>query len=259
MTLKRNDFKIALHEHRVQIGFWSGLCSPLVAEVIGGAGFDWIVIDSEHAPNELSGIVQQLQALATDNVEPVVRIPIADVAAIKRYLDAGARSLLVPMVNSGAAAAEIVAATRYPPSGIRGVAAMHRASRFGRVKEYLQGAVEEICVLVQLETRKALQNLEEIASVEGIDGLFIGPSDLAADLGHLGNPGHLEVQKAIEDGVERGKRAGKSMGILSFDRDQANRYLQLGFSFVAVGSDVGVLARQSEALAAAFQHWKGGG
>jgi 4-hydroxy-2-oxoheptanedioate aldolase len=256
-SLMRNPFKIALHEGRVQIGLWSSLCSPLVAEVIGGAGFDWIVIDSEHAPNELPDVVRQLQALAAESVEPVVRISISDPVAIKRYLDAGARSLLVPMVNGAAAASAVVAATRYPPAGIRGVATAHRASRFGRVKDYLGSAAEALCVLVQLETREALRNLEEIASVEGVDGLFIGPSDLAADLGHLGNPGHPDVQAAIADAAGRGKKLNKKMGILTPDYDQANQYLGLGFTFVAVGSDLGILARQAETLAASFQHWKG--
>jgi 4-hydroxy-2-oxoheptanedioate aldolase len=255
----RNRFKAALHESRVQIGLWSSLCSPLVAEVIGGAGFDWIVIDSEHAPNELPDVVHQLQALAAESVEPVVRIPIADPVVIKRYLDAGARSLLVPMVNNAATASAVVVATRYPPAGTRGVATAHRASRFGRVKEYLRNAVEALCVLVQLETREALRNLEEIASVEGIDGMFIGPSDLAADLGHLGNPGHPDVQAAIADAVGRGKKLNKVMGILTSDYGEANHYLGLGFTFVAVGSDLGILARQAEALAASFRHWKGSG
>ncbi|HET6266139.1 MAG TPA: HpcH/HpaI aldolase/citrate lyase family protein [Acidobacteriota bacterium] len=252
-----NRFKAALREGRVQIGLWSSLCSPLVAEVIGGAGFDWIVIDSEHAPNELPDVVQQLRALAAESVEPVVRIPIADPVAIKRYLDAGARSLLVPMVNHAATAAAVVAATRYPPAGIRGVATAHRASRFGRVKEYHQSAAEALCVLVQLETREALRNFDEIASVVGVDGLFIGPSDLAADLGHLGNPSHPEVQAVIADAMERGKKFNKAMGILTSDHGEANHYLGLGFTFVAVGSDLGILARQTEALAASFQHWKG--
>jgi 4-hydroxy-2-oxoheptanedioate aldolase len=251
-----NPFKTALHQGRVQIGLWSSLCSPLVAEVIGGAGFDWIVIDSEHAPNELTDVVHQLQAMAAEPVEPVVRIPIADPVAIKRYLDAGARSLLIPMVSNAAAASAIVAATRYPPAGIRGVAVNHRANRFGRMKEYLEHAVEALCILVQLETKEAVRNLEEVALVEGIDGIFIGPSDLAADLGHLGNPGHSEVQTAIADAAARGKKLRKPMGILTSDREEANRYFGLGFSFVAVGSDLGILARQTETLAASFQQWK---
>lgn len=252
-----NPFKVALREGRVQIGLWSSLCSPLVAEVIAGAGFDWVVIDSEHAPNELTDVVHQLQAMAAEISEPVVRIPVADPVAIKRYLDAGARSLLIPMVNNAVTASAVVAATRYPPAGIRGVSVSNRANRFGRVKNYFEHAVEALCVVVQLETKEALRNLEQIASVEGVDGLFIGPSDLAADLGHLGNPGHAEVQAAIADAIARGKKLQKAMGILTSDRDEVNRYFELGFSFVAVGSDLGILARQSEGLAASFQHWKG--
>jgi 2-keto-3-deoxy-L-rhamnonate aldolase RhmA len=252
----RNPFKAALRESRVQIGLWSSLCSPLAAEVIAGAGFDWVVIDAEHAPNELTDVVRQLQAMAAESAEPVIRIPIADPVAIKRYLDAGARSLLVPMVNNVATASAVVSATRYPPTGIRGVALIQRANRFGRVKDYLERSIEALCVIVQLETKEALRNLEQIASVEGIDGLFVGPSDLAADLGHLGNPAHWEVQAAIADAAARGRRLKKAMGILTSDYDEANRYLGLGYSFVAVGSDLGILARQTEGLAASFQPWK---
>jgi len=251
-----NAFKRALRDHRPQIGLWSSLCSHLVAEVIAGAGFDWIVIDSEHGPNELGGIVHQLQAMAPYPVEPVVRIPIGDPVAIKRYLDAGARSLLVPMVQNAKEAAAMVAATRYPPEGIRGVASTHRGNRFGRVKDYFKRAADEICVLVQVETAEAMKHIEAIAAVPGIDGIFIGPSDLSADLGHLGHPELPAAQEAIADGVARGTKAGKAMGILTPKQPDAQRYLELGFTFVAVGSDVGLLARESEALAAAFQSWK---
>jgi 4-hydroxy-2-oxoheptanedioate aldolase len=234
-----NRFKRGLRNRHVQIGLWSSLCSHLVAEVLAGAGFDWIVIDAEHAPNELSDVVHQLQAMSGYPVEPVVRIPVADSIAIKRYLDAGVRSLLVPMVQHAEAAASIVAATRYPPAGIRGVSVAHRANRFGRVKDYLQRATEDLCVVVQIETAVAVKNIEAIASVDGIDGLFIGPSDLAADLGYLGDPKHPKVQAAMAQNAE-----------------DADRYLGLGFAFVAIGSDLAILARQSESLAASFAHWK---
>jgi 4-hydroxy-2-oxoheptanedioate aldolase len=227
-----------------------------VAEVIAGAGFDWIVIDAEHAPNELSDVVHQLQAMASYPVEPVVRIPIGDSIAIKRYLDAGARSLLIPMVHDAAAAASIVAATRYPPAGIRGVSVAHRANRFGRVKDYLKRAAEDLCIIVQIETAQAVRNTKAIAALEGIDALFIGPSDLAADLGCLGNPQHPKVEGAIIDVFESCQKAGKPLGILAPNASDANRYLELGLAFVAVGSDLAILARQSESLAASFGRWK---
>ncbi|WP_394822996.1 HpcH/HpaI aldolase/citrate lyase family protein [Pendulispora albinea] len=251
-----NRFKIALRERRPQIGLWSSLCSHLVAEVIAGAGFDWIVIDSEHGPNELPDVVHQLQAMAPYSVEPVVRIPIADPVAIKRYLDAGARSILVPMVQNAAMAAAIVSATRYPPAGIRGLSLANRANRFGRTPDYVQRAADDICVLVQAETAEAISHIEAIATTPGIDGIFIGPYDLSADLGHIANPAAPAVQELIATGARRGIAAGKAMGILAPNENDANRYLDAGFTFVAVGSDVGILARQSEALAASFRHRK---
>jgi 4-hydroxy-2-oxoheptanedioate aldolase len=253
-----NRFKLGLRAHQIQIGLWSSLCSHIVAEVIAGAGFDWIVIDGEHAPNELNDIVHQLQAMSSYPVEPVVRIPFGDTVIIKRFLDAGARSLLVPMVQDEPAATNIVAATRYPPAGIRGVSVAHRANQFGRIEEYMKRATENLCIVVQIETAEAVSNVEAIASVDGIDGLFIGPSDLAADLGHLGEPDHPNVQAAIMSAIKRCKGAGKPMGILTPNFGDANRYLELGFAFVAVGSDVGILARQSERLAASFERWKRG-
>lgn len=251
-----NRFKRGLQKGRIQIGLWSSLCSHLVAEVIAGAGFDWIVIDAEHAPNELSDVLHQLQAMSGYPVEPVVRIPAIDSIAIKRYLDAGVRSLFVPMVECAEAAADIVAATRYPPAGIRGVSVAHRANRFGRIKDYAQRASEELCVVAQIETVAGLRNIETIASVDGVDGLFIGPSDLAADLGYLGDPKHPVVQTAISDAMQLCRRLGKPLGILAPDISYANKYLDLGFGFVAVGSDLGILARQSESLVASFAHWK---
>ena len=251
-----NPFKLGLSTHQIQIGLWSSLCSHIVAEVIAGAGFDWIVIDGEHAPNELSDVVHQLQAMSSYPVEPVVRIPCGDAVIIKRYLDAGARSLLVPMVRDALAAANIVAATRYPPCGIRGVSVAHRANRFGRIKDYMKRATENLCIVAQIETAEAVSNVEAIASVDGIDGLFVGPSDLAADLGHLGEPEHPKVQAAIMSAIQRCNGAGKPMGILTPNLGDANRYLELGFAFVAVGSDVGILARQSECLASSFGRWK---
>jgi len=203
----------------------------------------------EHAPNELPAIREQLQAMQGGTATPVVRPPWNDAVAFKRLLDVGVQSFLVPMVQDAEEARRAVAATRYPPQGVRGVAVATRANRFGRVTDYLQRANDEICVHVQLETRAALSNLEAIAAVEGVDGLFIGPSDLAADLGHLGDSAHPDVRRAIDDAVARIREAGKAAGILAPVEADARHWLDLGATFVAVGSDLGVLARQTEALA----------
>lgn len=249
-SLAPNSLKAALRDHHRQIGLWSSLCSNVVAEVLAYAGYDWIVIDTEHAPSEPLDVLSQLQALATGTAEPVVRVAWNNSVLIKRLLDIGARSLLIPFVQSAEEARAAVAATRYPPHGIRGVSVAQRANRFGRVPNYLQTAHEEICVLVQLETKASLAALEEIAAVEGIDGLFIGPSDLAADLGHLGDTGHPDVQAAIEDACARILAAGKPAGILAPVEADAQRYFAMGFSYVAIGSDVGILASGSTNLVA---------
>jgi 4-hydroxy-2-oxoheptanedioate aldolase len=243
-------FKAALRDGQRQIGLWSGLCSNIASEIIAGAGFDWIVIDTEHAPNEVPGLLSQLQAMSRGTAEPVVRCAWNDAVLIKRILDVGTRSLLVPFVQNAEEARRAVAATRYPPRGIRGVSVAPRANLYGRVADYHRVAHESTCVLVQVETRTALGEIESIASVEGVDGIFIGPSDLAADFGHLANPRHPEVQVAIADGCARIRAAGMAAGILTADPDEAARYLELGFTFVAVGSDVGLLARGAEELAA---------
>lgn len=248
-SLPRNLFKTALRAGQQQIGLWSGLCSNIASEIIAGAGFDWIVIDTEHAPNEVPGILSQLQAMSNGTAEPVVRCAWNDAVLIKRILDVGARSLLVPFVQNAEEARRAVAATRYPPLGIRGVSVAPRANLYGRVADYHRVAHESTCVLVQVETRDALAEIESIAAVEGVDGIFIGPSDLAADFGRLANPRHPEVQTAIADGCARIRAAGIAAGILIGDPDEAARYLELGFTFVAVGSDVGILARGSETLA----------
>ncbi|HEX2115942.1 MAG TPA: HpcH/HpaI aldolase/citrate lyase family protein [Alphaproteobacteria bacterium] len=253
MDMPRNAFKHALAAGTPQIGLWSSLCSNVVAEVIGGCGFDWILVDTEHSPNELPGIMSQLQALAVGTATPIVRPAWNDVVLIKRILDVGATSILVPFVQNAEEARKAVAATRYPPAGIRGVATTTRAGKFGRIKDYLRKANDEICVLVQVETRTALDNLEAIAAVEGVDGVFIGPSDLAAALGHLGNPAHPDVQAAISDAVKRLKAKGKPAGILTSVEADAKRYLAEGYTFVAVGTDMGLLARNGEALAAKFK------
>ncbi len=253
MKLPGNSFKQALREERPQIGLWSSLCSNLSTEVIAGAGFDWVLIDTEHAPNELPLVFSQLQALSGGTAAPVVRPAWNDVVLIKRFLDIGVQNLLIPYVQNAAEARAAVASTRYPPSGVRGVAVLHRANQYGRVKDYLQRIHDELCVMLQIETRGALQEIEAIAALDGVDGLFIGPSDLAASLGHLGNFNHPEVRAAIEDAGRRIRKAGKAAGILTPIEADARHWLDEGFTFVAVGSDLGLLARGSEDLAAKFK------
>ena len=251
--MPNNTFKRALREGRTQIGLWCSLCSNLAAEVIAGAGFDWLLLDTEHAPNDLTQAVAQLQAMTGGTAAPVVRPAWNDAVLIKRILDVGAQSLLVPYVQNAAEARAAVAATRYPLEGVRGVASLHRANQFGRVKDYYHQANEEMCVIVQIETRAALENLEAIAAVEGVDGLFIGPSDLAAALGHLGNSAHPEVRAAIEDAIRRIRKTGKAAGILTPVEADARHWLAQGCTIVAVGSDLNLLARGSEELAAKFR------
>lgn len=248
-----NAFKQAIGQGKPQIGLWQALASPYTCEICAGAGFDWLLIDAEHAPNTIPLVLAQLQAAGAYPVEPVVRLPLGDAVLIKQYLDIGACSLLIPMVDDAAQAARLVMATRYPPHGIRGVgSAIGRASRWNRTADYLHKADQEICLLVQVETARAMAAITEIATVPGVDGVFIGPSDLAADLGHLGNPGHPDVQSAIERGIAAVRAAGKPVGMLMADEALARRYLDLGASFVAVGTDVTILARGAEVLARRF-------
>ncbi|WP_165855760.1 4-hydroxy-2-oxoheptanedioate aldolase [Marinobacter sp. JSM 1782161] len=254
MPAPRNTFKQALLERRPQIGLWVALASPYTAEICGGAGFDWLLIDGEHAPNDVPLMMAQLQALAASPCHTAVRATIGEPALIKQYLDIGAQTLLVPMIESAAQARDMVRAVRYPPQGIRGVgAALARASAFNRIPDYLQTANDEICLLLQIENRAGLEALDDIATTEGVDGVFVGPADLAADMGYLGNPGAPEVQAVVEDALKRIQSHGRAAGILSADPKLVERYLELGATFVAVGSDVGLLVKESTRLASAFK------
>lgn len=253
MDLPSNHFKRAIAAGRRQIGLWVSLASSYSAEIVAGSGFDWLVIDTEHSPNEVDTTLAQLQAVAAYPVSPVVRPAWNDKVLIKRHLDIGAQTLLIPYVQNAEEAAAAVAAVRFPTRGVRGVAGVTRASRFGRVADYAKRAAEEICLLVQIETREGLDNLEEIARVEGIDGVFIGPADLAAGLGHLGEQGHAEVQAAIQRAIGRIKACGKPAGILASDEASVRRYMEWGTVFTAVGLDVMILARESEKLAAKYK------
>jgi 4-hydroxy-2-oxoheptanedioate aldolase len=253
MELPRNAFKHALAAGRPQIGLWSSLSSSYSVEAVAGAGFDWLLLDTEHSPNDLESVLGQLQAAAPYATSAVVRIAINDTVLIKRYLDIGAQSLLIPMVNSAEEARAAVAATRYPPAGVRGIASATRANRFGRVPDYARRAAEEICVLVQAETRHAMDNLEAIAAVEGVDGVFIGPGDLHASLGYAGEQANPAVLPVIDEGIGKIRTAGKAPGILTGAEELARRWLALGALFVAVGADVGLLARGADALAKKFK------
>lgn len=249
----KNVFKAALQSGSPQIGFWLSLANAYTAEICATAGFDWLLIDGEHAPNDVRSVVPQLQAIAAYPSQPVVRPVTGDVALIKQYLDIGAQSLLIPMVDTAEQAARMVAAVRYPPQGIRGSGAGGaRASRWGLHRDYINRANDEICLLVQAESTLALANLEAICAVDGVDGVFIGPSDLAASLGYRGDPGHPEVCRVIDDALQRIIRNGKAAGILTSDNAQAKRYIDMGCRFVAVGVDASILARTVRELARQF-------
>jgi 4-hydroxy-2-oxoheptanedioate aldolase len=234
-----------------------GLASAYTAEICALAGFDWLVIDGEHAPNDLNSIQAQLQTLsAYPASHPVCRVPLGETALIKQYLDLGAQTILVPMVDTAAQAAQLVQAMRYPQNdgqgGVRGMAGA-RASRWGHYPDYVKRANEEVCLLVQVESREALKNLDAIVATPGVDGVFIGPADLSASMGHVGNAAHPEVQTAIEDAIARILKAGKAPGILTPDRTLAAHYLSLGAVFVAVGLDTQLLMRHTTDLAAHFK------
>jgi len=252
MELPVNHFKHAIAAGKPQIGIWSSLSSHIVAEVLANSGFDWVLLDTEHSPNELPMVQQQLHAMQGGSANPIVRVAWNDMVMIKRFLDIGAQSLLIPYVQSLEEAKNAVAYTRYPPEGVRGVAGASRATQYGRVKDYHKIAHKELCVLVQVETRKAMASIDAIAAVEGVDGVFIGPNDLSADMGYLGNWQHPEVWKVMEEAAKRIRKAGKAPGILVGDAD-GQRCLDMGYLFVAVGADTGLLARGSEALAAKFK------
>jgi 4-hydroxy-2-oxoheptanedioate aldolase len=253
VEFQKNAFKAALAQGKLQIGIWSSLCSNIAADVLSDCGFDWILLDTEHSPNEIPDLVGQLQAVRGGTATPIIRPAWNDAVLAKRALDIGAQTLLFPYVQNPEEARRAVASTRYPPHGIRGVSVAARASRYGRTPGYLGKANKEICVLVQVETREAMNELEAIARVDGVDGVFIGPSDLAASLGHLGNPAHADVQAAIKEAVTRLKAFGKPAGILTGNEDEARRYIEWGYLFVAVGADVGLLAKNADALAKKFK------
>ena len=252
--MPKNLFKQRLREKRLQVGLFVGLVSHYSMEILAGAGFDWLVIDAEHTPNNPASVLPQLQAAASYSPQLLVRPMNHDPALIKQYLDIGAQTILVPMVDTAEQAADMVRAMRYPPHGIRGVGAgSARASRWGAIPDYVKKANDQVCLLVQAESKTAIDNLDAILAVEGVDGVFFGPSDLSASLGYIGNAAHPEVQKVIEDGIRRVRAAGKAPGILTADETLAKRYLELGALFVAVGIDVNLLTKNARALAQRFK------
>ncbi|WP_321933420.1 4-hydroxy-2-oxoheptanedioate aldolase [Paraburkholderia sp. J8-2] len=252
-TSALNPFKAALAARKKQVGFWLSMADPYLAEVSATAGFDWLLIDSEHAPNELRTILAQLQAVAPYPGEPVVRPVNGDPALLKRLLDIGARNLLVPMVDTADEARALVAAVRYPPHGIRGVgSAVGRASRWSLRTDYLDISDDEVCLLVQAETTTALGNLEAICAVDGVDGVFIGPADLAASMGYRGRATHPEVQQAIDGAIRTIVASGKAAGTLMSDPALARHYLELGCTFVATGVDILMFANAARKLARDF-------
>ena len=243
-----NRFRQRLLAGERMIGCWLSLGSPIATEVVGVAGFDWLLLDAEHAPNDVLSLIPQLMALKDSTSAPVVRPAWNDTVEIKRLLDAGCHNFLIPFVETAERARAAVAATRYPPQGVRGVSVSQRSNRYGTVSDYFKVVNDNIALIVQIESRAGVAAAAEIAAVDGVDCLFIGPSDLAAAYGHLGNPNHPEVQAAIATVFEAARAASKPAGILSPAEADARRYLGLGMTLVAVGSDLGVLRMSTQAL-----------
>ena len=243
-----NRFRADLRAGETLIGCWCSLANPITTEVLGVAGFDWLLLDGEHAPNDVVTLIPQLMALKDSVSAPVVRPSWNNPVELKRLLDAGFYNFLMPFIETADEARRAVAATRYPPQGVRGVSISQRSNRFGSVDGYFDGINEQICVMVQIESRKGVAAAAEIAAVDGVDGLFIGPSDLAAGFGHLGHPNDAEVQQAMAQVFAAGKAAGKPIGILAPVEADARRYIAMGASLVAVGSDLGVFRAGTQAL-----------
>ncbi|MEO0930676.1 MAG: HpcH/HpaI aldolase/citrate lyase family protein [Pseudomonadota bacterium] len=249
MKVPENTLKTALQAGRLQHGLWLTSASPVLAEIAGNAGFDWCLIDGEHGPNTLSVMLPQLQALAISGTPAVVRIANADVWMVKQVLDLGCQTVLVPMVDDAAKAAEMARAMRYPPDGIRGMGAvLARASGFGAIADYPHSANAQMCLLVQAESAKAVKNIDEIAATDGVDGVFVGPADLSADMGYPGQPDHPEVEEAIDHLIARTVAAGKSAGIITFDESRFAEYAKKGVTFLGVGGDLAVLRHALDRL-----------
>lgn len=259
-----NRFKQRMAAGETQIGLWSVLADGYSAEIIAGCGYDWLLLDAEHGPNDLRSVLAQLQGVAAagsllggmaqDLSQPVVRLPHGDSVLIKQYLEVGVQNLLIPMVNTAAQAAELVRAVRYPPLGVRGMGSgLGRSSRWGRLTDYVSAAADNICLVVQIETVQALENLDEIAATEGVDGVLFGPADLAADMGYAGQRSHPEVTRAIQHGIATAKSAGTPSGIMLTDVAAAQEWLRNGITFAGVGVDSSLLVRAADELLAQFR------
>ncbi|GGO55805.1 4-hydroxy-2-oxoheptanedioate aldolase [Roseovarius pacificus] len=256
MPAPENHLKKALASGRRLYGCWATFADPYATEIMATAGFDWLVIDGEHAPNDLRSMMHQLQVLHGRDSQPVVRLPMGEAWAIKQVLDIGAQSLLIPMVESAEQARDLVRATRYPPQGIRGSgAASARATQFSTDLDYIATANDQICLLVQVESRAGIEALDDILAVDGVDGVFIGPSDLSADMGYLGDTRVDEVQQVIRDALGRIATSDKAAGILALDHDVARSYRDWGAQFLAVGIDVLMLAHAARAT---MDRWRDG-
>jgi 4-hydroxy-2-oxoheptanedioate aldolase len=246
--LKPNTLKLALRNKQIQLGLWCALSNSYSTEIVAGSGYDWLTLDMEHSPNDLHSVLTQLQMLGAYPLEPAVRLVKFDKDLVKQYLDMGVRTLILPNVESAEHAKEIVHATRYPQQGIRGVAGQHRANRWGRIADYAQTASEQICVLVQIESAPGVTFFDSIIAVDGVDGAFIGPNDMAASMGFLGQQHHPEVQRAIQTLPGIAAKHGKSIGILAANEADVQRYLEWGYKMVGLGSDQGLLAKASDTI-----------
>lgn len=252
-TIKKNVFKQALNGDKPLFGLWQGIPDTSVAEIGAGAGFDWLLIDAEHGPFELKTIMAHLQAVEPYPVSSIVRPVEGSTSLIKQLLDVGAQTLLVPMVDTAEQAQQIVAASKYPPAGNRGLGtSMARAANWNRTKDYLTQANDEVCVIVQIETLAGLENIDDIVKVDGVDAVFIGPSDLSAAMGYIGNPGHPKVVSAIENAFKTIQAAGKQAGVLAVTKDLVEKYVAAGARFIGVGVDAALLANATRQLAAQF-------
>ena len=241
MDLPKNAFKRAIQSPTTTVGTWHTFAAPAVLEALGLCGFDFVVIDMEHGQVDLPQVVEQLRIVAGTPAAPVVRVPWNDMVIVKRVLDAGAQTLMFPFVQTADEARAAVSYTRYPPDGVRGVASVYRGGGYGLIPDYCQRAADELCIILQIETAEALERLEEIAAVPGVDSIFIGPSDLAASMGHLGNPGHPAVREKLEHGARLCRRLGKPCGIIGVGEATIADYLRYGFSWIAASTDVSML------------------
>lgn len=253
MEIPQNKFKAALKEEKKLFGIFMGIPNTTVAELCAGAGFDWVLVDGEHGTFDLQSIMTHLQVIAAYPVSPIVRVVEGQTAIIKQVLDIGAQTILVPMVDTVEHAEEVVRACNYPTAGVRGVGtALVRAAQWNRITDYLQKADEEICVIVQAETVTAMENIEAIAAVEGVDAVFIGPADLSASMGFIGQPNHPEVVEAVYDGIKRIKAAGKEAGVLAVNKELVQKYSEAGAKFIGVGVDTALFSNATKKLAAEF-------